>query len=159
MALCAGVSLVPRAPRAQLAPQVRALKVRLDPRAPLDPLALLDTPFLASLDLQVDLENLAALELMVKGETPEPPDSRGPEACPAHLEAPDPLVCLPLASLVLPVCPEPWEQEESSVTRDTQVYLALQARRETEGWELLDLRVRQDPLDPRAHLEPPVSQV
>ena len=124
MSLEPQVSLAPRAPKGLLAPQVRALRVCPDPRAPLDPLALLDTPLLASLDPQVDLESLASLELMARRETLAPPGPRDPAACPAHLVAPAPLVCPPLASLVRPAFQEPTEPEERPVLRDTQVYLA-----------------------------------
>lgn len=66
---------------------------------------------------------------------------RDPEACLALQEAPDLLVCPPLANQALLVCPEPWDKEESPVLRDTQVPQVLQELREIGGLVFLAHRV------------------
>jgi len=153
------VSPEPRVLRAPLVPLVRALRALLDPRDPLAPPALLDTPSLENPALLVDPENPESPEPLVIKEIPEPPAPRDLGACLDLLEARDPLACLPPASPDLPVCLELWDQEESPVTRDTPESLVCPVRKVTEESDRLDLRVRQDPWDLRDQLEQQVHQV
>ncbi|TWW71926.1 hypothetical protein D4764_16G0004230 [Takifugu flavidus] len=138
------VSLALRDQLVPLAHQVTVPKVCLDPKDLLDPLVLLDAPLLANLDPQVGLANQAFLEHMVRRETLEPLVLRDQGEPLDLLEAPDQLASLLLASLGLLVFPELWDPEESLDIKDTQVFLDCQVLRVIEGWELLDLRVRQD---------------
>lgn len=140
-----------------LDPQVRVLWVSLDLRDLLDPKELLAAPSLANLDPQVDLANLAPLEHLVRGETLALLVLRDLEELLDLLEAPDLLASQLLASLDLLVSLDQWDQEESLVLKDIQVYLDCQVLRAIEGWELRDLRVREDLLDLWAQLEPQVS--
>ena len=109
------VSLDLRDLLALLAPQVRALKVLKDPRDLLALPELLAVPSLANLDPQVDLANLAAMEHLVRRETPEPLALRDQEEPPDPLEALDPLASPLLANLDLQVFPAQWDPEESLV--------------------------------------------
>lgn len=138
------VSLALRDQLVPLAHPETVPKVCLDPKDLLDPPVLLDAPSLASPDPQVDLANQAFLEHMVRRETPEPLVFRDQGEPLDLLEALDPLASLLLASLGLLVFPELWDLEESLDIKDTQVFLDCQVLRVIEGWELLDLRVRQD---------------
>lgn len=109
------VSPALRDPLALLALLVRVLKASLDPKDPLDLLELLVAQSLANLDLLVDLENLVAMEHLVRGETLEPLALRDLGEPPDLLEALDLQVSPPLASPVLQVCLEQWDQEASLV--------------------------------------------
>lgn len=147
------VSPALRALRDLLAPQVRVLRVCLDPKDPLEPLELLVAQLLANLEAQVDLASLATLEHVVTRETPEPLALRDQGEPQELLEALDPLASLLLASLDLLVFLEQWDLEESLVLKDIQVFLDCQDLRVIEGWVFPELRVRQDLKDPWAHLE------
>lgn len=125
----------------------------LDLRDLLDLPELLAAPLLANLEPQVDLVNLAAMVHLVRRETLEPPALRDLGEFLDLLEAPDPLASLLLASLDLQVFLDQWDLEESLVLKDIQVYLDCQVLRVIEGWELLDLRVRQDLKEQWAQLE------
>lgn len=98
---------------ALLAPQVRTVKACLDPKDLLDLPVLLVAPSLASLDPQVDLANLAALERLVRREILEPLALRDLGESLELMEALDLLVSLLLASLDLQVFPEQWDLEEN----------------------------------------------
>lgn len=76
---------------------------------------LLAVPLLANLDPQVDLANLAAMEHLVRRETPEPLALRDLGESLDLLEALDLLASQLLASPDLQVFLEQWDLEESLV--------------------------------------------
>lgn len=115
MSLVLQVSPALRDHLALLAPQVRVPKVCLDPKDLLDLLDLLAAPLLENLDPQVDLANLAAMEHLVRRETPEPLVLRDLGVHLDLLEALDLLDSLLLESLDLQVFLEQWDLEESLV--------------------------------------------
>lgn len=98
-----------------LAPQVRVLSVCLEPKDLLEPLELLVAPLLANLVPQVDLENLAATDFLVKRETPEPLALKDQGESLDPPEALDLLASLLLASLDLQVFLDKWDPEDSLV--------------------------------------------
>lgn len=115
MSLELQVSLALRDLLALLVSLVRMALVSPDPRDPLDLQEALAAPSLESLDLQVDLASLAAMESLVRRETLAPPAFRGPGEPLDLLEPLDPLASPPLASLDLQVFQEQWGPEESLV--------------------------------------------
>lgn len=158
------MSLVPQvsqALRALLAPpesQGRVLKVCPAHRDLLGPPEPLDDPSLANLEPQVDLANPALMEPLVRKETPEPLAPRDPGEPQEPQDPLDLLDSLPLANLDLLDSPELWDLEESLVLKDILVSLVCQVPKETWGWVLQDLRVRQDLRDQQVLPEPQVRQ-
>lgn len=156
MSLVPQVSPALRDLLALLDPQVRVLRVCLDLKDLLEPREPLAAPSLANLDPQVDLANLVPMEHLVRRETLVLQALRDLEDLLDLLEALDLLASQLLASLDLLVFLGQWDLEESPVTKDIQVFLDCQVLRVIEGWELLDLRVRQGLLDLWVPLEPQV---
>lgn len=109
------VSLALRDLLALLVSLVRMVLVSLDPRDPPDLLEALAVPSLESLDLQVDLANLATMEHLVRREILEPLALRDPGETLDLLESPDPLDSPLLANLDLQVFQDQWGLEESLV--------------------------------------------
>lgn len=113
MSLVLQVSLALRDLLALPAPQVRMVKACLDPKDLLDLPVRLAAPSLVSLDPQVDLANLAAMDSLVRREILEPLALRDLGEPLELVEAPDLLVSLLLASLDLQVFLEQWDLEEN----------------------------------------------
>lgn len=158
MSLVPLVSLALRAPLVPPVSQERVLKVCPAPRDLLDPQEPLDVPSLANLDPQVDLENPAPMEPLVRKETLEPLAPRDREEPQDPQDLLDLLDSLQLANLDLLDSPELWDLVESLVLKDILVSLGCLVPKETWGWVSQDHRVRPDLRDPQGLPEPQVRQ-